>query len=119
MPFYSINDINKTLQNINNNIEQRSIEKSEKLTEETLSGRGLWQILLVPTLFSIFVYNGLLIGKLSNKYLYLPFSIKIIAEITISIIICPVWYKSAFTLKHPLYSSLCITFAYALILSNI
>lgn len=108
---YSIKDIenaaNNTVDGIRNGLEQRSQERGEELANNiirrTAQGRGLWFIFLWPAWLLIFVFAGVFLTGLIEKFgLSAPVSWIGMAG---GFVLARIWYNSEFTIDHPFWGS--------------
>ena len=108
---YSIKDIenaaNKTVDGIRNNLEQRSQERGEEIANHiirrTSQGRGLWFIFLWPAWLLIFVFSGVFLTGLIEKFgISAPISwIGMVG----GFMLARTWYHSEYTIDHPFWGS--------------
>ena len=108
---YSIKDIenvaNSTIDGVRNRLEQRSQERGEEIASHiirrTSRGRGLWFIILWPAWLLIFVFSGMfLIGIIEKFGFNAPISwVGMIG----GFLFARTWYQSRFTIEHPFWGS--------------
>jgi hypothetical protein len=108
---YSIKDIenaaNSTIDGVRNRLEQRSQERGEEIANHiirrTSQGRGLWLIILWPAWLLIFVFSGVFLTGIIEKFGFnAPISwLGMIG----GFLFARTWYQSEFTIEHPFWSS--------------
>ncbi|PWC84643.1 hypothetical protein TSH100_17600 [Azospirillum sp. TSH100] len=103
---YSLKDLERAGQKLNDHLEERSRAQGEdaarRLIASTARGRGLWFILHVPAWAMIMASVGAVIST-TLQVRYAVHNAEIPA-LLVSGFIATLWYRANFTREHPLIS---------------
>lgn len=115
---YSIKDLENAVKSINQKLEQRSQERGEafanRVLNRTAQGRGLWCIILWPAWLLIFLYSGVFLTNLLQKF-GITYPISWIGMVG-GLMVARAWYISDFTIRHPFWSSVFGSFGIAIVI---
>lgn len=98
------NDLKNISESIEDRLQKRSERKGKelanKIIDDTANGRGLWIFILWPTFIALVIF----IGAAFNAFLEINMFVSFILGTALSY----AWYRSDFTILHPLWSSVLV-----------